>query len=210
MDERNPDAAARKKERQREYSRQWYLKNREKSLERARQRRADPEKRAAQREYQRKWAQENREKVRESRRRWRQANPDKVRAEQARYRSYHRDRYYENRNKWRDQGRKRRHGVDPAAFLAMWEAQQRCCYLCGRELDPDDAHIDHWHDCPAHDERSSCSRCHRGLVHGACNAVIGFAGDDPDLLRIIADSLEAANAEVQAQQFAAAEQLKLL
>lgn len=208
MGEPNPDDAARK-ERRREYQHQWYLKNREKALERARQNRADPEKQARNREYQRKWTQENREKVRETKRRWREANPDKVRAQQRQSLDYHRKYYEANRDKWQAQGRRRRHGVDQDTFLAMWEAQEKCCYLCGRELDPAKASVDHWHGCPAHAPDKSCRFCWRGLAHLTCNAVIGQAGDDPVRLRRIADSLEAANRSVQERQLKAPRQLAL-
>ena len=203
MTETNPDAAAQKKEREREYQRQWYLKNRERLLEK--QKRYQVENRDRIREYQRRWERENRE----TKRRWRKANPDKVRAEQAKYRDYYRDYYYKNRDKWREQGRRRRHGVDLDTFLAMWEAQQRCCYLCGRELDLDKAAVDHWHGCPAHPPESSCRLCWRGLTHGICNIAIGQPNDDPAILRIIADNLERANAEVQERQRAVAPSITL-
>ena len=209
MAEPNPDAAARKKEREREYRHQWYLKNREKALERARQRRADPEKRERQREYKRRWTQENREKVNETKRRWREANPDKVRGQQARSRDYQR-RYYEtNRPKWREQQRKRNYGMDSATFVAMWEAQERCRYLCRRPLGAEEATVDHWHGCTAHARNKGCRSCWRGLTHPTCNAAAGQAADDPDLLRTIADNLETANADVMERQRGAPQPITL-
>jgi hypothetical protein len=209
MAEPNPDAAARKKERQQEYQRQWYLKNREKALERARQRQVDPANHDRIREYQRKWAHENREKIRESKRRWREANPGKVRAQQARSRDYQR-RYYEtNRAKWRERQRQRNYGMDPATFMAMWEAQERGCYLCHRDLDMDEAAVDHWHGCPVHDPKKGCRACWRGLTHLSCNTVIGHGDDDPDLLRVIASNLEQANANVAAHQAAMPQHMTL-
>lgn len=201
MSDASPDAAARK----REYMRQWrlanqdrireyYLANRDKILERQR---ADPDK---VRERQRRWAAKNPEKIRESKRRWREANPDKVRGQQARSRDYQR-RYYEtNRGKCREQQRKRNYDMDSAAFSEMWEAQRGCCYLCRRVLDVEEASVDHWHGCQAHDAKKGCRLCWRGLAHLACNSATGQAGDDPVLLRVIADNLEAANAEVMERQ----------
>jgi len=201
MTEADLDAAARKREYQRQWRlanqdriREYYLANRDKILERQK---ADPDKI---REYKRQWAAENPEKVRAARRRWREANPDKVQGQQARSRDYQR-RYYEtNRSKWRERHRARRHGIDSGTFMAMWEAQQRCCYLCSRDLNPDQAAVDHWHGCAAHDPQNSCRLCWRGLAHNECNGLIGLAGDAPDLLRVIADNLERANTDVAVRQ----------
>ena len=116
---------------------------------------------------------------------------------------YKRGYHQANGTKIRKATLERRHGPGIAAdWAAMWEAQQGCCYLCGRDMDPDDAHIEHWHGCPGHDPKKSCRICRRGLAHEHCNLVIGWAADNPSLLRIIADNLERANADVAARQAA--------
>lgn len=112
-------------------------------------------------------------------------------------------RYYAaNREKFREYGRsyraggaeaaaqlRYRHGPDIAeAFAAMWSEQDGRCYLCGRPLVRDKTHIDHDHTCCP--DRKSCAYCRRGLACGPCNSLIGYAGDDPALLRMIADNLE--------------------
>jgi hypothetical protein len=70
-------------------------------------------------------------------------------------------------------------------FNAMWEQQGGLCALCkgpmlpkGKELTS--VSVDHDHNCcPAN---KSCGRCVRGLIHQRCNMVVGYSGDDPQLL----------------------------
>ena len=80
------------------------------------------------------------------------------------------------------------------------ERAGRRCYLCERPMDLSEAFMEHWHGCASHEPRKSCRYCQRGLAHNNCNIVVGHAGDDPDLLRIIAGNLERANAEIAARQ----------
>lgn len=84
----------------------------------------------------------------------------------------------------------RNHGMHPEQWSAMWDAQNGNCWLCDRPL-PEDrtkAVIDHDHaHCP---KGKSCRYCRRGLAHSNCNTAIGLLGEDPAILRIIADKLE--------------------
>lgn len=74
----------------------------------------------------------------------------------------------------------------------LWDEQCGLCYLCGGDLNRDElngANIDHDHDCCP--KGKSCANCRRGLTCNRCNRAIGFFDDDPDLMRFVADNLEA-------------------
>lgn len=107
---------------------------------------------------------------------WRQANRDRENAE----RRLH-------RNRGKERPRKRRLPGSP-------EDQDGLCYLCGSPLPADRSKMamdhDHRH-CKAH---QSCSICRRGLAHIGCNTAIGIFGDDPEVIRRVADNLERAQA----------------
>lgn len=139
-------------------------------------------KREYNREYQIRWRAANREKLREYNRRWRAANPDKANGKKRRWRDANREADLA-KNRQRAHGQ----GID-AAVEAMWQEQQGCCYLCGNLLTRDQAVIEHDHACCPNGK--SCRYCRRGLACQLCNSVIGFAHDDPDLLRKIAANLE--------------------
>lgn len=93
----------------------------------------------------------------------------------------------------------RRHGMTPEDWTAMFNAQSGCCYLCGCDLvvgapngDLSQPHVDHVHDhCGP---KKSCPACRRGIACARCNALIGWAEDDPALLVRIAETLTLANA----------------
>ena len=142
-----------------------------------------------QREYQRAWRARNPEKVKQIRLKSSYNGSEQQRAWKAR-----------NRVKLAEQARvlraknpgRREHGhwikEDRAA---MWTAQDGKCYLCGKPMDdPRLIRIDHDHACCP--QGKSCRTCRRGLAHHRCNIAIGYAGDDPALLRHMADALEQA------------------
>ena len=82
--------------------------------------------------------------------------------------------------------------ITEAEWLKMFEAQGGCCYLCGQDLGENSKHIHIDHDhrcCPA---TRSCSKCRRGLACNRCNVIAGWARDDANYLRMIADNLEMA------------------
>jgi len=212
MTDANPDAKARK----REYNRRYREANREQLREKGREYRKanrneinerrrqqyDPQRAAA-------YYQANREERHERDRQYYQANRDDVLARVKSYANANRPQIQEyKRRYYQTSGAKVRqkvlegsHGRDIAAdWAAMWEAQQGCCYLCERGMDPDDAHVEHWHGCAAHGPKKSCRYCRRGLAHQNCNIAVGQAGDDPAVLRLIADNLERANAVIAARQ----------
>lgn len=124
----------------------------------------------------------DRERANERNRRYRKANRERVREL--------------DRRAWATNGMRRRHGLWPKEWAALWAAQDGRCYLCGDPLPEDRSGVvvDHDHRCCP--PKRSCSRCRRGLAHHACNTVIGLAGDDPKRLRRIAVSLERAKRQV--------------
>jgi hypothetical protein len=182
MTEPNP---APKRDR-RQYNREWLAANRERARAQARKRYAADGQR--QREYQRKYYAENREKISTRRKLWRK--PDDPRAA-------------------RRQHLKSTHGLDEVTWQAIWDAQNGCCYLCRDALDMATVHVEHYHGCLAHPPKKSCSLCRRGLACQSCNLIIGRTGDDPVLLRAIADNLEAANADVMERQRGAPQSITL-
>ena len=212
MTEPNPDAKARKREYNRRYreanreqlrekNREYREANRDEINERHRQR-YDPRQSAARyranrgkiSEQQRAYYQANRQERLEAVKAYTEANQGKVREYKRRY-------YRASGAKVRQKVLEDKHGPNIAAdWAVMWEAQQGRCYLCGRDMDPDDAHVEHWHGCAAHGPKKSCRLCRRGLAHQPCNLVVGHGADDPSLLRIIADNLERANADIAARQ----------
>ena len=172
-----PNPVAKPKRDRRQYNREWLAANRERA--RAQQRRRYAADGQREREYQRRYYAENRAKIAERRKAWRKRD--------------------DPRAKRRDHLRLT-HGLDEAAWQGIWDAQDGCCYLCGGVLDPVRTHVEHYHGCLAHSPKRSCSLCRRGLACQACNLIIGRTGDEPDLLRVIADNLERANAEVMERQ----------
>jgi Recombination endonuclease VII len=180
--------------RQREYQRQWYLKNREKVLDRQRQyQAANPDRR-------REWYLRNRDLALERSRTWYAENREQAR-------EYRRQYYLKNREKLKAGGRRYRHGLRDDDWAAMWDAQGGCCYLCDGELDADETNVDHDHSCCGPDK--SCPVCRRGLAHSLCNIAIGAIGDDPDKLRRMADALEQAKADVAQRLRERGEQITL-
>ena len=130
------------------------------------------------------------DQIREQSRRYRAANQNKIKAERPR------------------QHAARRHKLTPLAWASRWHAQDGRCYLCGEVMDEGKAVVDHDHRCCQ--GKNSCWICQRGLAHQDCNLLIGLARDDPQRLRRIADSIEAASLAVaQRMNDATYEQLAL-
>lgn len=96
----------------------------------------------------------------------------------------------------------------------MFLGQAGLCYLCGLPLGlKSQIAIDHDHGCCQPDaggHSRTCGYCRRGLAHGNCNAAIGMAGDNPGLLRKMADNLEHAQAITAALRITKPEQGELL
>lgn len=96
-------------------------------------------------------------------------------------------------------GLKARYGLTPEQVTALWDLQEQCCYLCKEPLAFADIRIDHdSNHCGLDSKAKGCSDSIRGAAHHACNVLIGFAGESPTRLRIIADNLERATANSEA------------
>lgn len=179
-------------EQRRARKREWYLRNREKILEKKRAYDAanprDPERRREQsREYERR---------RGPRKRHREYIPGKKRA-----------RPRENPEYTRTRRMRVRHGMSPDGWAVLWDAQDGRCYLCGAVLVDGKVHVDHDHSCCPRNR--SCRICRRGLACDCCNSAIGMAGDDPARLRRMADALETAQALVEQRKADAGQELTL-
>ena len=230
----NPDKVRERQRQYREANREKIRAyNREYSRGARESKHEDPAWQARQSEYQRQYRQangkklkeqmrqyyrRNRETLLERQREYNKANRDKRREWQRRYmaengeavRERDRQRRRENRETYRERKRVRTHGIPAERWAAMWAAQDGRCYLCRQPMEPDEAVVEHWHGCPVpHGNATSCRFCHRGLAHNQCNFIIGLAGEDPGMLRVIADSLEVANADIKARQASAPVQLEL-
>lgn len=138
-------------------------------------------------------------RVRQQRHAYYEANRERLLAANRRWHAENRAYRAESNQLWRlqnraertDKERQRRHGPDGAeAFAQMWQEQAGRCYLCDKSVVIEEMHMDHDHRCCP--KNKSCRRCRRGLACKLCNVLIGDAGDDPALLRKIADRLEAA------------------
>jgi Recombination endonuclease VII len=192
---------------------------------------ADLEKRREyDRERKRLYYQANREKRIAAAKAWQAANPEKVKATRKRYRGratelqreydakpgarqskQERDRAWRQANPDAAWGHslKKAHAMRPEQWYAMWMEQGGNCYLCLRPLPDDRAKVavDHDHEhCP---EGRSCAICRRGLTHHGCNTGIGSFGDDPAIMRVVADNLERAKELTAALLLVAPQQDKL-
>ncbi len=233
MSDSSADDTARK-ERRREQNRKYRAANRDRLLEYQRSRyQASREQRL---ERQKQYYEANRDTIRDRVRAAYAAAPEKYRADRRRYveanrdsvNKRQRDRFRDNPEPYRERNRewrlsnpdqvkannKRgnlrwRHGIDEAAWAAMWEAQEGKCRYCRRALD-ETAVVEHWHECgTGHEQQEkSCPACRRGLACQSCNITIGLVKDDPDRLALMAENLRIANAEVQERQKNAPEQLQ--
>jgi Recombination endonuclease VII len=135
-------------------------------------------------------------------RQYRLDHPAETKRDQDRYRNANRelvnqmqrDRY--DPVKGRAATKRSYHGRDiDEDFPRMWEEQDGCCYLCGREMtleshQPTSVCIDHDHKGCHPKKGYSCRECRRGLACDRCNRLIGMVGDDVETLRTIAANLE--------------------
>lgn len=155
----------------------------------------------------------------ERQRQYRAANPDKVRQ----WRANAREKIAKNPEKQRERQRQayrvggreralqRQHGLGFADLAALLAAQDGKCYLCGDPIEGGGSGsiaIDHDHSCCP--PLKSCNYCRRGITCGMCNPLVGFARDDPERLRRIADNLEAVLLDTRARIAAKPQQLSLI
>lgn len=128
------------------------------------------------------------------------ANPEKHNARSRAWREAHPGRASEIARAWQLRHpeqfkqivQKRRFNID---FNAMWEAQQGLCACCNKPMlrkgrEPTSACVDHDRSCCG--GKKSCGKCVRGVIHRNCNLVLGYAKDDPHVLRSAIEYLERA------------------
>ncbi len=107
-----------------------------------------------------KWYKRNPQKSLEAGRIWREKNPEKMEAL-----------------------RLKRYGITLEDFGEMLESQGGCCAICRNPPTPGKKfNVDHDHNC-CEGSSQSCGDCVRGLLCQSCNHLIGFAKDDPEILR---------------------------
>lgn len=123
---------------------------------------------------------------------WRLSNPE--RASEIIKRSYETAKAWRQRHpdQYRQILRRRVFGID---FDSMWKAQKGSCALCGGPMAPsgkrtDSVCVDHDRACCS--GKTSCGKCVRGLIHWSCNLTLGYAKDNPELLRRAAEYVEQA------------------
>lgn len=113
----------------------------------------------------------------------RKANPEDAKLKD-------RTRYARDRERIRERTRRGNFQTD---LENLWIKQDGCCKLCGEPMlragkDSRSVCVDHDRSCCA--RHKSCGRCVRGLLHLRCNALLGHALDNPQLLRKAAEFLE--------------------
>lgn len=116
---------------------------------------------------------------------WREANRERANATALAY-------YHRNAAKLAVAVKRRNYKID---FPALWEAQKGLCACCGEPMKPEGRELDSV--CVDHDRsccpgRKSCGKCVRGLVHWACNLILGYAYDNSKILRYAAEYVERA------------------
>ncbi len=92
--------------------------------------------------------------------------------------------YARNKENVQDKRLQKLYGITLEEYRSMFEAQGGCCVTCGSLFADSLArtlHVDHSHT----------SGEVRGLLCHRCNAALGLVSDDPQLLRALADYLEA-------------------
>lgn len=119
---------------------------------------------------------ENREAIREKQRAYYQANRERI-IERSRE---HAEANPRRRAEINRKARLKQYGLTIEQYDSMVEQQGGLCIICGNSPDGN-LHVEHCHQ----------TSVVRGLTCGPCNSAMGMAGDDPVLLRKMADYLEA-------------------
>ncbi len=174
-------------EKRREQDREYYKKNRERVLEV--QRAYSLAHLDKKREYDRARYIANPEKKRQQARERARNNPEENRERSRAWCEAHPERYKEVSHRWnvanakkkREKDLLKNYGLTVAQFLEMSDSQGGVCAICGdgpREKHP--LHVDHDH----------ATGKVRALLCWHCNAMLGIAKDNPEILRTAADYLE--------------------
>lgn len=127
--------------------------------------------------YYRVWRKKNPAKSRGYTAKWKARNPDKVAAkEKARYAR-------KTSAHLRLSNVRRLYGLTAGQYNSMLGVQNGLCALCGmsndgRALCVDHKHVDDYAKKPAHEKATLV----RGLLCAGCNSILGFCGDDPEIV----------------------------
>lgn len=139
---------------------------------------------------------EDPEPVKERVRRWQRENPERLN-------EYRRRRRNEPGVKARERAGhlRRKFGITPEQYEAMFVDQRGGCAICGRApRSGSSLHIDHDHDTGAV----------RALLCFSCNAAIGHLRDDADRVRRVLSYLDAHDPEVAEMRRLAQERVRAL
>lgn len=88
----------------------------------------------------------------------------------------------------RDRLQIRKHGITARQKAEIADAQGGCAVCHRPEPGRKGWVVDHDHSCCPHE--TSCVNCRRGVVCQWCNAMLGYAFDNPAILRAGADFIE--------------------
>jgi hypothetical protein len=161
---------AKRIERQRQWSRDYYWRHRELELSRAKSERRKAQRRA--------WVLANRAKVTESSRKWRKKNAAKLKARESLRKR--------DADKIKRYTLKRTYGVTLEWFQATLAAQDKRCAICNREFG------DSREESPRVDHNHSTGAV-RGVLCNKCNRAIGFFDENLNALRSAIAYLERHN-----------------
>lgn len=91
-------------------------------------------------------------------------------------------------DKKKDTRIRHRYGIGLAEFNDLLANQNGKCDICPKEISGSTAYLDHDHSCCS--GKRACGKCIRALLCQNCNTIIGFANDNPEILRAAAEWLE--------------------
>lgn len=134
-------------------------------------------------EYHRVWYKTNKKSIQAKQKIYYRANK---KAFQRRLDKYRKANVELIRTQNRRRGLKRRYGIDEDTYREMFSAQNGLCFVCGKpETLIQKGRV----------RQLSVDHCHRTnvvrkLLCSACNTCIGQSGDDPNILRKMADYIE--------------------
>jgi len=176
-----------------QYKREWYYRNKEKELAKAKQREKNMEERKKAREYSRKWYYSNKERAQANHRKWKQENKDKVKEYNRKY-----AKVYIQENKLLIKGKKKakrdeckennpitlrkytlkKYGISIEEYGLMYSKQNGFCAICHKpEINKRSITnalcIDHDHQ----------TNKIRGLLCNKCNKALGLFGDNVSILK---------------------------
>lgn len=145
------------------------------------------------------WRESNPGRNAESAKLWRQKNAEKAKVKQREYREKNREIIRKKQKEWRDRTgynrsekriaytrdqQLRTHGLTRQDYEELLAKQGGCCAICGNSepgvKSAARLYVDHCHQ---------TDRV-RGLLCGLCNAMLGYARDKPNILRMGAIYLE--------------------